>query len=271
MQVTTETTYIPVDARGTRVRLETYAGDGPAMIMIHGITSSSADFHPVLPGLLEICSPVVVDLRGHGKSDKPAAGYHYRNYVSDLNAVMAALRLHRPIVLGHSLGGIIAMYWAAQNPGVARALIIEDSPLRSGEEFRSAFEGWLALNAMPASGLRAWYATKNPSWSDAILDARTAAMTGTAREAIAELMQASMANEGLDDSPALTQITEPVLYLHGDIEYGSMVHPDDIADLPNRIRKVTVRRVPEAGHTIHRSHPAAWLDQVRAFVQRTDN
>lgn len=259
--------FIPVSPTGTRVRIESYKGNGPAMLMMHGITSSGADFEPVLPGLLEFCSPIIVDLRGHGLSDKPISGYHYRHYVADLQAVIVALQLDRPIVLGHSLGGIIAMHWAAQHPEAARALIVEDSPLRSGEDFRGAFEGWLALNAMPATELRAWYAKRNSNWTDTILDTRTAAMTGTARAAIAELMQASMANEGLDDSPTLTHFTEPVLYLHGDIEYGSMVHPDDIADLPNRIRAVTVRRVPGSGHTIHRSHPQVWLNHVREFVR----
>ena len=270
MQITKETISVPVDAQGHRVRVETYDGHGPALVMLHGITSSGADFQPVLQELVAFSSPVVVDLRGHGGSDKPAAGYHYRDYVADLNAILEALSLAGPIVLGHSLGGIIAMYWAAQHPGVARALVIEDSPLRSGEEFRSAFEGWLALNAMPPAELRAWYAAKNPTWSDAILDTRTAAMASTARAAITELMQASMANDGLDDSPALTQITEPVLLLHGDIEYGSMVHPDDITDLPNRIQDVAIRRVQGAGHTIHRSHSDAWLNHVRDFVREMD-
>lgn len=259
--------FVPVGAKGTRLHIETYPGNGPELLMMHGITSSGADFAPVLPELLAFCSPIVVDLRGHGLSDKPATDYGYRDYVADLNAVIMAMKLDRPFVLGHSLGGIIAMYWAAQHPGVARGLIIEDSPLRSGEDFRSAFDGWLALNAMPVAELRTWYATRNPAWTDAILDARTAAMKATSRAAITELMQASLEGEGMDDSPALAHITEPVLYLRGDIEYGSMVHPDDIADLPNRIPAVTIRRVPGSGHTIHRSHPQMWLNHVREFVR----
>lgn len=267
VQLTKETIHVPVGTANTRIRIDAYDGSGPAMILMHGITSSGKDFQPVLRDLMTMCRPFVMDLRGHGGSDKPASGYHYRDYVADLTTGIAALELDRPIVLGHSLGGIIAMYWAAQHPDVARALIIEDSPLRSGEDFRSAFDGWLALNAMPAPDLRAWYAAKNPAWSDAILDARTAAMTGTVRAAITELMQASMASDGIDSSPALSQITEPVLYLHGDIEYGSMVHPEDVDDLPNRIRDVTVQRVPGSGHTIHRSHPQDWLMHVREFLQ----
>jgi pimeloyl-ACP methyl ester carboxylesterase len=237
------------------------------MVLIHGITSSSAEFDGVIPRLVDVCRPITVDLRGHGESDKPASGYHYEDYVSDLSAVIAALDLERPFVLGHSLGGIVTLFWAASHPGVARGLIIEDPPLRSGEGFRKAFEGWLMLNAMPKEVLRAWYAEQHPTWSQGLLTSRSDAMHACSRAAISELMDASMANEGLDSSDTLARIPEPVLFLHGDPHTGSMVHPDDIASLPHRIDNVSVHGVEGAGHSIHRSHPDVWLELVRDFVK----
>lgn len=237
------------------------------MLLIHGITSSSAEFDEVIPRLVDICRPITFDLRGHGDSDKPASGYHYSDYVSDLSAVVTALGLERPLVLGHSLGGIVTLYWAGSNPGIARELIIEDSPLRSGEGFRKAFDGWLMLNAMPKEVLRAWYAEQHSTWSEALITSRSDAMHVCARAAITELMDASMANQGLDSSDTLAGIAEPVLFLHGDPQTGSMVHPDDIASLPNRIANVSIRGVDGAGHSIHRSHPDEWLQLVRDFIE----
>lgn len=242
---------IPVDAAGTHLSATTYEGAGPSMLLIHGITSSSTEFDEVIPHLADICRPITVDLRGHGESDKPASGYHYQDYVSDLTAVIATLGLDAPIVLGHSLGGIITLFWAAENPGAARALIIEDSPLRSGEGFRGAFEGWLELNALPKEVLRAYYAEQHPTWSKALLTARTDAMHACARPAIQELMDASMANKGLDSTDTLANITGRVLFLHGDPSTGGMVHPDDIATLPDRIANVEVHGIQGAGHSIH--------------------
>ncbi len=257
---------IPVDRDGTHLAVTMYEGSGPPMLLIHGITSSSAEFNGVMPRLVEVCQPITIDLRGHGESDKPASGYHYDDYVRDLSAVIAHLELNRPLVLGHSLGGIVTLFWAATNPGVARGLVIEDSPLRSGGEFRQAFDGWLALNAMPEDMLRAWYAERNPTWNETLVASRSDAMNACARSAILELRDASMANQGLDSSDTLARITEPVLFLHGDPKAGGMVHPDDAATLPQRIPNVTVRRIEGAGHTIHRSHPDEWLRLVRDFV-----
>lgn len=258
---------IPVDTAGTHLAVTTYEGSGPALVMIHGITSSSAEFAGVIPHLVDICRPVTIDLRGHGDSDKPASGYHYADYIGDLSAVIEALELDRPIVLGHSLGGIVTLFWGATNPGIARALIIEDSPLRSGEGFRNAFEGWLMLNAMPKQVLRTWYAEQHPTWSEDLLDSRTEAMHACARAAIEELMRASMANEGVDSSDTLAGISEPVLLMHGDPQAGGMVHPDDIVTLPHRIANISVHGIAGAGHSVHRSHPAEWLQLVRDFIQ----
>lgn len=237
------------------------------MLLIHGIGSSSGDFDPVIHALTEFCQPTALDLRGHGESSKPEAGYHYTDYVRDLEEAIDTLGIKRPIVLGHSLGGIIALFWAMKHPDVSKGIIIEDSPLRSGEDFRESFEGWLALNAMPTEAVREWYAARNPAWSDAVLDQRAKDMTRTKRAAIEELFAASMAREGLDNAPDFGGITSPLLFLHGDSESGSMVHPEDLAMLPEMIPQVEILRVESAGHTIHRSHVDEWLAAVRRFVE----
>lgn len=266
MEIDRSVTRVPVDQSGTHLAVRQYAGNGPALVMIHGITSSGADFDHVATRLADISTPVTIDLRGHGGSDKPGRGYHYSHYVSDLSAVINELEFERPIVLGHSLGGIISLFWAAKNPGVARGLIIEDSPLRSGEDFRDAFEGWLYLNDLPENQLRAWYAERHPEMSEDMLDYRTHSMMATRREAITELYAASLANDGLDSSDALANIHEPVLYLHGSLDQGSMMHPEDLTALPSMMSNVKVKEIYGAGHSPHRSHTNEWLHHVRKFV-----
>lgn len=257
-----------VDLESVSLSVTLHPGDGPEILLIHGIGSSGADFSPVVAGMAAFSRPITLDLRGHGASMAPEFGYHYTDYVRDLEGLVSALGLSSPIVLGHSLGGIVALFWAARNPGAARGIIIEDSPLRSGPEFRESFEGWLQLNSLPREVVRAWYADKNPDWSDAVLDQRAHDMTHTRREAILELQAASMAGEGLDSLQGLENVHVPVLFMHGDGDSGSMVHPEDLARLPQRLRSIKIVRVPGAGHTIHRSHIDAWLAHVRDFVAR---
>jgi pimeloyl-ACP methyl ester carboxylesterase len=154
-----------------------------------------------------------------------------------------------------------------RHPHAARALIIEDSPLRSGEEFRPAFDGWGTLNAMPFEAVRAYYGSENPHWPGHLVDTRAWDMTRTKAEVIAELREASLANEGLDSRDGLREISAPVLFIHGDRETGSMVHPDDLAALPERLPSVRLARIPGAGHSMHRSHIPEWLTIVSDFMR----
>lgn len=256
-----------VDVGDVSLYVRRFEGNGPEVLLIHGIGSSSLDFDPVIDGLTEVMTPVTVDLRGHGESDKPDTGYHYEDYAGDLDRLLDALGMEAPIILGHSLGGILTLWWAMRNPTAARALIIEDAPLRSGEEFRPAFDGWGMLNAMPFEAVREYYGSQNPHWPDHLVDTRAWDITRTKAEVIAELRQASLANEGLDSTDGMREITAPVLFIHGDRETGSMVPPDDLAALPNRLPTVRLARIPGGSHTMHRNRIPEWLDTVTGFLQ----
>src|SRR5699024_7562122 len=136
---------------------------------------SGHTWDPMIDDLARDFSPITFDLRGHGQSAKPGSGYLYDDYIADLEALLAALDMDHPLILGHSLGGIITLWWAAQHPDQAKALVIEDSPLRSGEEFRPAFEGWLQLNAMPYDELVDAYTAEHPEWPREIAETRARA------------------------------------------------------------------------------------------------
>lgn len=261
-----ETTFIKTGDENVSIAVHQHPGIGPKVLLIHGIGSSSGDFNPVISAMGDFCRPVTIDLRGHGASGKPASGYHYSDYIRDLDAVLAELGMTDPIILGHSLGGIITLMWAAMNPTTPRALIIEDSPLRSGDDFKDAFEGWLQLNALPHEVAKAWYADKNPHWPDAVLDQRSFDMVNTARAAIEELQESSLSNEGLDTFAELGAIAAPLLFLQGDSEAGGMVDPDDLATLQESLPQIQIEQFPGAGHTIHRSHPNEWLESVKKFI-----
>ena len=260
-----------VDVGDLSLHVRRFEGNGPEVLLIHGIGSSSRDFDPVIDGLTTMITPVTVDLRGHGESDKPDSGYHYEDYARDIDRLLDALGMDEPIILGHSLGGILTLWWAMHHPHSARALIIEDSPLRSGEEFRPAFDGWGKLNALPFEAVRAYYGSENPHWPEHLVDTRAWDITRTKAEAISELRTSSLANEGLDSTDRMREITAPVLFIHGDSDAGSMVHPDDLAALPQRLPTVRLARIAGGGHSMHRSHVAEWLDVVATFMRDIDS
>lgn len=250
-----------------RLSVIRWPGTGPTVLLVHGIGSSGDSWRDLIPALGQHFTPVTMDLRGHGASGKPAGGYLYDDYVKDLDRVLQGLGEEAPLLIGHSLGGIVTLWWAARHPDRARAIVAVDSPLRSGEDFRPAFDGWIAQNAMSPAGLAAWYLEKNPDWGEERAKRRALVMTGTAPNVFAELRADSLGHEGVDRIAELTSIVSPLLLIHGDVATGSLVHPDDIVAFEARLPNSSTTRVPEAGHALHRERMDEFLALAVPFLQ----
>ena len=80
-------------------------GEGPAVVLIHGITSSSRTWRAVMDGLAERHTVLAPDLLGHGRSGKPRGDYSLGAYASGVRDLMAVLGIEKGTIVGHSLGG----------------------------------------------------------------------------------------------------------------------------------------------------------------------
>src|SRR4051794_14539711 len=103
------------------------AGDGPAVLLVHGITSSSRTWKTVMPALAEHYDVLAPDLLGHGRSAKPRGDYSLGAYAAGLRDLLVALDVPRVTVVGHSLGGGVAMQFAYQFPERVERLVLVDS------------------------------------------------------------------------------------------------------------------------------------------------
>ncbi|MCW2983549.1 MAG: alpha/beta fold hydrolase [Conexibacter sp.] len=102
-------------------------GSGPAVLLVHGITSSSRTWRAVMPALAEHYTVIAPDLLGHGRSAKPRGDYSLGAYASGLRDLLVALEIPRATVVGHSLGGGVAMQFAYQFPDRLERLALVDS------------------------------------------------------------------------------------------------------------------------------------------------
>jgi pimeloyl-ACP methyl ester carboxylesterase len=100
---------------GHRVRYR-IGGDGPVILLIHGITGSSAQWETTMELLESDYTVIAPDLLGHGESAKPRGDYSLGAYASGLRDLLAWLEMPAATVVGHSLGGGIAMQFAYQFP-----------------------------------------------------------------------------------------------------------------------------------------------------------
>jgi pimeloyl-ACP methyl ester carboxylesterase len=111
---------------GHRVSYRT-AGEGPVILLIHGITGDSRQWNDVIPQLADHYTVLAPDLLGHGDSDKPRGDYSLGAYAAILRDLLIVLGHRRATVVGHSLGGGIAMQFSYEYPVFCERLVLVDS------------------------------------------------------------------------------------------------------------------------------------------------
>lgn len=101
-------------------------GDGPTLVCLHGFGGAKEDFADHLDSLAQHRRVVAPDLRGHGESDRPddPDAYSLDRMVLDVEAVADALGAHRYVLLGHSMGGMVARRAAVRDPGRVSGLVL---------------------------------------------------------------------------------------------------------------------------------------------------
>lgn len=102
------------------------AGDaaGTPVVFLHGITDSWRSWELALAELPESVRAIAVSQRGHGDSERPAQGYRTRDFSDDIAALLDAVDLESAVVVGHSMGSIVARRFAADYPQRTRALVL---------------------------------------------------------------------------------------------------------------------------------------------------
>ena len=244
------------------------AGAGSAVVLVHGITESRRTWDPLIAPLIAAGHRVVaIDLRGHGDSG-PAASYHPIAMAGDIGAVVAAEGMSDPLVVGHSLGGVVVSAYAATAP--CRGVVNVDQPLEL-----SGFKQTVAdLEPM----LRG-----DPQTFDAAMRAVVEQLAGPLPEPERRRVESdrradqqvvlgvwgpvleSTADE-LDE--LLTQlasaITAPYLSLHGD-DPG----PAYADWLRRKIPHAQVEVWPGLGHYPHLVEQARFLERLQAFDAAT--
>lgn len=238
-------------------------GSGPVTVLLHGITESAASFAPLVEPLAQDGTVVAVDLRGHGRS--PAAPpYDPATMAADVRALLGRLDLDdgEPLVIGHSMGGLIAVAYGAAYP--TRGVVDVDQPLELGA-FQSQvreLEPLLRSDAFGAVIDGVFQAMRGPL-SDAEV-ARIGALRRPDPDVVLGVWSPllDLEPDGLDALVAevVAGIDTPVLALHG-IDPG----PGYATWLEQRIPGAVLEVWADHGHYPHLVDPDRFLARIRAF------
>jgi 3-oxoadipate enol-lactonase len=102
------------------------AGAGEPLVLLHGLGASSADWEYQVPELAQHFQVIVPDFRGHGASDR-AGDYRVERFARDTWLLLDRLRVRAPILVGHSMGGAVAMQMALDRPGTVPSLVLANT------------------------------------------------------------------------------------------------------------------------------------------------
>jgi pimeloyl-ACP methyl ester carboxylesterase len=114
------------DLDGLRLYYERAGSGDPELLFVPGWCCDHTAFQPQFDHFARTNAVTAIDLRGVGQSDRPDEGYSIPELADDVVALCAAIGLEKPVVVGHSLGGMIAVDLGARHPSLPRALVLVD-------------------------------------------------------------------------------------------------------------------------------------------------
>jgi N-formylmaleamate deformylase len=263
-----------VESNGIRMHYTRTGGAKPPIVLAHGVTDDGLCWTPVAEVLAPDYDVIMVDSRGHGRSEATEDGYDPATQAADLYGVIAALELHKPVLLGHSLGAITSLALAGLYPGTPRAILLEDPPpfwMPPPKASSTPSEGpapgaWIGeLKNKTRDELIALAREQSPLWSEAEIGPWADAKLQVSLKVAAVFTPEGRAMDWQTIAP---RITCPVLAIMADTERGSALTPAAAAVLQAMVPHLETVHIAGAGHNVRREQFARYMEVVRGFVTK---
>jgi pimeloyl-ACP methyl ester carboxylesterase len=257
---------------GVRLAGLDYGGDGPSVLLLHGLAGYAGEWAQTADWLTEACRVVALDARGHGGSERLPPDVSADAHVADAVFAVERLGLGPVVVVGQSLGGRTALLLAAQRPELVRGLVLADASPGGGDEADAVDVDLAQLE----QSLRRWpvpFASRDaaveffggPSlnadaWADG-LEHRDGGwwprfdidvMVRTLREAVSRSCWEDW-----------ERISCPALVVRAG---AGSVSPDDAQAMVARGQRVRLVELAGAKHDLHLDRPAEWRQALIEFV-----
>ena len=243
---------------------------GAPVVLIHGYTDSARDWVPLLPYLAGGLRLILIDLRGHGRSDKPECCYTRWDFAYDVKLLLDTLGVARADIVGHSLGSIIAQSFAEYWPEHTRRVILISStggagpgsaPGKPPYDYAAQIRSLREPIDPDSAFMVEWWSSPTPVDEDFIRRQRRDAAAIPLRVWLAVLEQGLVYS---DLQSTLPRLTAPVLLIWGgkDPIMGEEARQTLRAALP----QAQVKVFAGLGHNPFWEDPRACADLIDAFL-----
>jgi pimeloyl-ACP methyl ester carboxylesterase len=240
---------------------------GAPVVFLHGVTDSWRSFEPLLDRLPESVHAFAITQRGHGGSSKPAEGYLYSDMAGDLRAFMNALDLETAVIVGHSMGSMVAQRFAADYPGRVAGLVLMGAfrTLHGDpglQEFWDATLSTLSDPVDPAIAREFQLSTLArpipPEFLETVISESLRVPARVWRDAFRGFLDTP------DFSPQLSRVTAPTLIAWGELDaYPSRSDQEALREAIAGSRLITY---PGAGHAFHWEDPDRFAADLVEFI-----
>ncbi len=274
-----ESNVIEIDGR--RLHYTRTGGDKAPLVLVHGFSEDGLVWTALAEVLEDVYDVIMPDARGHGQSDAAETGLGAGQLAADLYSIIRMLGLHKPALLGHSMGGMTTLALAGLYADTPGAILVEDGmpfELRpSPSQAASAQDGLRAyfnmIKGKNHEELMAWRRIQNPNWSETDVRSFADAKVRLNPQTLAPFMSAdAVASSMRDPAPPLDwptvlgQIQCPALLITGDPELGALVSAGQAAMLQEQIATLRVVHIANASHDVRRDQSEAFLGAIAPFL-----
>jgi len=245
-------------------------GEGQPLIILHGLFGFSDNWQTHAKKLADYYRVILVDLRNHGHSPW-SEEFSYDLMCEDLNELILENNLLNPIIIGHSMGGKVAMTFAQKHPKSLEKLIIVDMGIKAyPPHHQHILEGIHALDLtkvtvrseaekllkvfIESEGVRQ-FLLKNLYWKE---------KGKLAWRMNVNVLEREM-NEILRSLPSIDVFT-PTLFIRG--ELSNYILDEDFEEIESTFHDAELITIPNAGHWVHAENPDLFVDTVLGFCLR---
>ena len=273
-------------AEGVRLLLESSDTPGPSLLCLHGVLRAGRDFAPLWGHLARRWQLHALDQRGHGGSEWTPGRYLIADFTADAIALVRDHLEGDVVILGHSLGALVAIGVAAALPGRIKGVVLEDPPSPSllADVHSSSWNAiWTGMEAITRLRLRETSvilrhlsemrvpAVGGPVRLGDLRDATSLRFSARClRDLDPEVFEPLLANrwpQGYDISTLCSGVRCPALILRGDPALGGMLLRDEALAMAARMEDGVVVDVPGAGHLIHWTSAETMARLVLGFLE----
>ena len=246
-------------------------GEKEPIILVHGFSDNGLCWTPVARELEKKYDVIMPDMKSHGLSARISEEEPI-DMASDLVRLIQSLGLSRPLIVGHSMGAMIAFQVGIQHPNLAKAIILEDPPWfipQQGKDNKSGetmMEWARNLPSQSIDELEAMNRKDHPTWTDEMIHL----MSESKKQldpTFVDILLRSLDTNRSEWLSAIGTVRFPLLIITGNPELGGIVTSEVAARIHKLNSKIQIKNFPDVGHLIRFDKFNEFMSTLLVFLE----